>query len=221
MGKPGGRRPSGDSTDLWGASQPPPPLPLFGDVNPPSRTPERYWRLFNDLGQIPPPLNLEIPAVTPEAFQGLTNQVQSIAVMLRAIIPYISWLAQQPSSQSQAASLTQEGAMLSLKEQPPATQLVDDLPRFPLEFDHAPSGDAARRPTPTPSTSVHSLPDLDTLSSDSTDSLRAQLRLMNQKIDDVHKTIRMKDVARVPFVALPLSKKSKIHPSRSTSASRR
>ncbi|RZS03492.1 hypothetical protein BHM03_00033682 [Ensete ventricosum] len=31
------------------------------------------------------------------------------------------------------------------------------------------------------------------LSSDSTDSLRAQLRLVNQRIDDVHKTIRMKD----------------------------
>ncbi|RRT44122.1 hypothetical protein B296_00028631 [Ensete ventricosum] len=35
--------------------------------------------------------------------------------------------------------------------------------------------------------------DPDTLSSDSTDSLRAQLDLMNQRIDDVHKNIKMKD----------------------------
>ncbi|RWW52679.1 hypothetical protein BHE74_00040887 [Ensete ventricosum] len=32
-------------------------------------------------------------AVTPEAFQGLTNQVQPIAGMLQAIIPYIPQLA--------------------------------------------------------------------------------------------------------------------------------
>ncbi|RRT55997.1 hypothetical protein B296_00037472 [Ensete ventricosum] len=38
-----------------------------------------------------------------------------------------------------------------------------------------------------------SLSDPDTLSSDSIDSLRAQLPLMNQRIDDVHKTIMMKD----------------------------
>ncbi|RWW37597.1 hypothetical protein BHE74_00057269 [Ensete ventricosum] len=35
--------------------------------------------------------------------------------------------------------------------------------------------------------------DPDTLSSDFTDSLRAQLDLMNQRIDDVHKNIKMKD----------------------------
>ncbi|RWW03179.1 hypothetical protein BHE74_00051669, partial [Ensete ventricosum] len=40
---------------------------------------------------------------------------------------------------------------------------------------------------------IRSLLDPNTLSSDSTDSLRVQLRLMNQRIDDVHKTIRTKD----------------------------
>ncbi|RWW87423.1 hypothetical protein BHE74_00003745 [Ensete ventricosum] len=58
-----------------GAPQPPPPLPLFGDGNSPSRTLGWYWRLFNDPGLTPLPLNLGVSAATPKAFQGLTNQV--------------------------------------------------------------------------------------------------------------------------------------------------
>ncbi|RWV89272.1 hypothetical protein GW17_00048580 [Ensete ventricosum] len=73
------------------------------------------------------------------------------------------------------------------------TRSVDDLPRFPPESDQALLGDAARCPTPTPSALVCSFSDPNTLSSDSADSLRAQLRLVNQRIDNVHKTIRMKD----------------------------
>ncbi|RWW73085.1 hypothetical protein BHE74_00019068 [Ensete ventricosum] len=73
------------------------------------------------------------------------------------------------------------------------TRFVDDLPRFSPESDQALLGDVARCPTPTPSASVCSFPDPDTLSSDSIDSLRVQLRLVNQRIDNVHKTIRTKD----------------------------
>ncbi|RZS07273.1 hypothetical protein BHM03_00038082 [Ensete ventricosum] len=82
------------------------------------------------------------------------------------------------------------------------------------KFDRAPSGDAVRRSTSTPNASDHSLPDPDTLSLGSTDSPRAQLRLVNQRIDNVYKVIRIRtSVARAPFVALPLFKKFKIHPS--------
>ncbi|RWW38000.1 hypothetical protein BHE74_00056809 [Ensete ventricosum] len=70
------------------------PLPLFEDGNLPFHTLGRYWRLFNDPGLTPPPLNPGTTMVTPEAFQGLTNQVQTIAGMLQAIIPYIPQLAQ-------------------------------------------------------------------------------------------------------------------------------
>ncbi|RRT34706.1 hypothetical protein B296_00050016 [Ensete ventricosum] len=59
---------------------------------------------------------------------------------------------------------------------PLVTQPVDDLPRFPLKFDHARSGDAVKGLTSAPSASVHSLPNPDTLSSESTDSLRATAR---------------------------------------------
>ncbi|RWW00009.1 hypothetical protein GW17_00037048, partial [Ensete ventricosum] len=92
--------------------------------------------------------------------------------------------------------------------QPPVTRSIDDLPRFPPDSDQALLGDATRRPMPTPSASVRSLLDPGTLFSDSTDSLRAQLRLVNQRIDDVHKTIRMKDergkspLCGSPFMAL-------------------
>ncbi|RRT67457.1 hypothetical protein B296_00015730 [Ensete ventricosum] len=51
----------------------------------------------------------------------------------------------------------------------------------------------ASRPVPTPRASVRSLPDPDTLSSDSTDSLREQLRLVNQRIDNVRKTLKTND----------------------------
>ncbi|RZS16638.1 hypothetical protein BHM03_00048660, partial [Ensete ventricosum] len=67
------------------------------------------------------------------------------------------------------------------------------LPRFQIVSERVLSGDTAKRPTPTPSASIRSLSDPNTLSSDSIDSLRAQLHLVNQRIDDVHKTIRMKD----------------------------
>ncbi|RRT55440.1 hypothetical protein B296_00027045 [Ensete ventricosum] len=50
------------------APQPPPPVPPFGDGNPPLHTPRRYWRMFNDPGLTPPPLNLGVSTVTPEAF---------------------------------------------------------------------------------------------------------------------------------------------------------
>ncbi|RRT60049.1 hypothetical protein B296_00045236 [Ensete ventricosum] len=72
-------------------------------------------------------------------------------------------------------------------------QPTDNLPQLSPKSDRAPSSDAIRRPISTPSALAHSLPYPDTLSLDSTDSLRAQLRLVNQRIDDVHKTIRMKD----------------------------
>ncbi|RWW07945.1 hypothetical protein GW17_00028649 [Ensete ventricosum] len=42
------------------------------------------------------------------------------------------------------------------------------------------------RQTPTASTSIHNIPDPDIISSDS-DSLQAQLRLMNQRVDEVQK----------------------------------
>ncbi|RRT55364.1 hypothetical protein B296_00016362 [Ensete ventricosum] len=59
--------------------------------------------------------------------------------------------------------------------------------------DQAPSEDTTKRPEPTPSASIHNFSDPDTLSSDSTGSLREQLHLVNQRIDDAYRTLRTKD----------------------------
>ncbi|RZS07357.1 hypothetical protein BHM03_00038196 [Ensete ventricosum] len=168
-------------------------LPSFRDGNMPSHTLGRYWSLLNDPGLTPPPPNPRIPVVTPEAFKGLTNRVQAIAGVLQAIIPYISQLTKQASSQPQAASLPQTRVMLPQNGQPPTTRSIDNLPYFSPESDQAPLGGTARRPKPAPSASAHSLSDPDTLSSDSTASLREQLRMVNQRIDNVHRTLRTKD----------------------------
>ncbi|RRT48923.1 hypothetical protein B296_00035463 [Ensete ventricosum] len=56
-----------------------------------------------------------------------------------------------------------------------------------------PPSDVVRQSTSTPSASVRSMPDPYTLYWDSVDSLRAQLHIVNQRIDDVQKVIRMKD----------------------------
>ncbi|RRT59714.1 hypothetical protein B296_00045595 [Ensete ventricosum] len=153
---------------LRGTFRPPLALPSFRDGNIPSHTQGRYWGLLNNLGLTPPSPNRRTPVVTPKAFQGLTNQPQ-------------------------AASLPQIRATVPQNEQPPMTRSVDNLPHFSPKSDQAPSGDAAKRPEPAPSASGHSFPDPNTLSSDSIDSLREQLRLVNQRIDDVHKTLRTKD----------------------------
>ncbi|RRT31289.1 hypothetical protein B296_00053345, partial [Ensete ventricosum] len=70
---------------------------------------------------------------------------------------------------------------------------ANNLPHFSPGSDQAPSGDAAKRPEPAPSASVGSFLDPDTLSSDSTSSLREQLCLVNQRIDDIRRTLRTKD----------------------------
>ncbi|RWW59540.1 hypothetical protein BHE74_00033512 [Ensete ventricosum] len=76
---------------------------------------------------------------------------------------------------------------------PLTTHSIDNLPHFFSESNQAPLGDATKQPEPVPSMSAHDFLDPDILSSDSTDSLREQLHLVNQRIDDVHRTLRTKD----------------------------
>ncbi|RWW02180.1 hypothetical protein BHE74_00043249 [Ensete ventricosum] len=62
-----------------------------------------------------------------------------------------------------------------------------------MEPNHTPLGDATRRPPSTPSILACSVPDPDTLTLDSTDYLRAQLRMVNQRIDDIQRVMKTKD----------------------------
>ncbi|RWW69170.1 hypothetical protein BHE74_00023256 [Ensete ventricosum] len=57
-------------------------------------TPNCYWRLLNDPRFTPPAPNRGPPAVSTEAFLDLTQQVQTLAGMMQAIVPYIPQLAQ-------------------------------------------------------------------------------------------------------------------------------
>ncbi|RRT45130.1 hypothetical protein B296_00050491 [Ensete ventricosum] len=99
--------------------------------------------------------------------------------MLKSIIPCIPQLAQQSSSQPPATPRPHTRATLPQNEQPSTTRSANNLPHFSPESD--------------PSASAHSFSDPDTLSSDSTSSLREQLRLVNQRIDDVCRILRTKD----------------------------
>ncbi|RZR96793.1 hypothetical protein BHM03_00025852 [Ensete ventricosum] len=97
-----------------GAYRPLLPLPSFrGEYTFPHRG---VILELNDSELTPPPPNPRTPMVTPEAFQGLTNQVQAITGMLQAIIPYILQLAQQSSSRPPATPLPQIRTTLLLNE---------------------------------------------------------------------------------------------------------
>ncbi|RWW42648.1 hypothetical protein BHE74_00051781 [Ensete ventricosum] len=92
-----------------------------------------------------------------------------------------------------------------LNEPPLTTRSADNPPHFSPKSDQAPLGDKTKQPEPTPSASAPNFLDPDTLSSDSTSSLREQLRLVNQRIDDVRRTLRTKDEhAEGPLRGSPL-----------------
>ncbi|RRT78448.1 hypothetical protein B296_00003892 [Ensete ventricosum] len=58
-----------------------------------AHTPNRYWRLLNDLGFTPPAPNPGPPAVLTKVFLGLTQWVQMLTEMMQVIVPYIPQLA--------------------------------------------------------------------------------------------------------------------------------
>ncbi|RRT78797.1 hypothetical protein B296_00026535 [Ensete ventricosum] len=64
------------------------------ELNTVAPTPNRYWRLFDDPRFTPPAPNPGPPALSTEAFLGLTQQVQTLVGMMQAIIPYIPQLVQ-------------------------------------------------------------------------------------------------------------------------------
>ncbi|RWW07837.1 hypothetical protein BHE74_00024111 [Ensete ventricosum] len=162
--QPWGRCPSRDATNLGGSLLTPAFSPFMGRREPAFPHPRAILEFTQRPWANSTPVESKDPNSDPKAFKGLTNQP-----------PY--------PDRNNAAT----------KGQPPMTRSANDLPHFPRESDKAPLGGVARCPMPTPSASVCSLSDLDTLSSDSTDSLREQLRLVNQRIDDVRKTLRTKD----------------------------
>ncbi|RZS11792.1 hypothetical protein BHM03_00043154 [Ensete ventricosum] len=156
-----------------------PPFPLLGEGNPSTHTPGRYWRLFNDPGLIPPMTNPRHYAVTLEAFLGLTYQVQAFARMIQIIISYIPQLMQPPMPQQRTNPVVPQEESPS-EGRPSISQRPDgEVPRLPLdqppEHLSRPLENVAEQQTPTASTSLSSILNPDTLSSDSTNLLRVHV----------------------------------------------
>ncbi|RRT65829.1 hypothetical protein B296_00040169 [Ensete ventricosum] len=151
-------------------------------------TPNRYWRLLNDPGLSPPTTNPGPPPVSGEAFFYLTHQVQALAGMMQTIVPHIPQLMQMLASQQPSAhrEAPQQGVPQSMPirgEQPdnkgprcPPTEDTSENPNVLAAQPASHSQDVARVP-----------PELDVISSDSTDSVREQLHQVNQRLDEVRR----------------------------------
>ncbi|RRT78045.1 hypothetical protein B296_00001158 [Ensete ventricosum] len=126
--------------------------------------------------------------VTAEAFLGLTSQVQALAGMVQTIVPYLPQLVHLTAHQSAppAAPLQTESPAapnrgVPLEVEPPQPQVAE-------------ARAASSTPTPARSQScsynpASTEPDLDTLSTDTADSLREQVCRVHQWLDEVQKEV--------------------------------
>ncbi|RZS26001.1 hypothetical protein BHM03_00059290 [Ensete ventricosum] len=143
--------------------------------------------MLTDLGFSPPITNPEPPIVTTEAFISLTHQVQALAGMVQTIMPYLSQLIQSITSQQPTP---QE---VPLQVESPATLIREDQPdqeglQCPMVEVWSDSSAAISIWSLCRSRdSAQASLDLDTLSSDSTDSLREQVRQVHQRPDEIQK----------------------------------
>ncbi|RZS14749.1 hypothetical protein BHM03_00046479 [Ensete ventricosum] len=182
------------------------PLPQAEEVITSALTPNRFWRMLTDPRFSPPVTNPELPVVTTKAFLGLTHQVQALAGMAQTIVPYLPQLIQLITSQSapQTTPLRVESPTAPIREdqpdiegqQRPTTEVRSDSPVAIPTRSRCRSRD-----------STQASPDLDTLSSNSTDSLREQVRQVHQRLDKVQKEFlkskeefRESSKGRSPFI---------------------
>ncbi|RZS22025.1 hypothetical protein BHM03_00054744 [Ensete ventricosum] len=147
-------------------------------------TPNHFWRMMTDPGFPSPASNPTSFMVTAEAFLSLTSQVQALARMVQTIISYLPQLVHSTAHQSAPPAAPPQ------TESPAAPNrgiLPDVEPPQPQVAEAR-----AASPTPTPARSqshsynpVPTEPDFDTLSTDTTDSLREQVRRVHQRLDEV------------------------------------
>ncbi|RRT77710.1 hypothetical protein B296_00003169 [Ensete ventricosum] len=143
--------------------------PQAEEVTTSGPTPNRFWRMMTDPGFSLPVSNPAPFVITAEAFLDLTNQVQALAGMVQTIVPYLPQLIQ---------SVTIQSALLAT---PPQME-SHVAPNREVQ----PEAEVPQRRT----TKVHAAsPDLDTLLSDSADSLREQVHQVHQQLDEVQKEV--------------------------------
>ncbi|RZR95736.1 hypothetical protein BHM03_00024609 [Ensete ventricosum] len=151
-------------------------------------TPNRFWRMMTDPGFPSLASNPASFMVTAKAFLGLTNQVQALAGMVQTIIPYLPKLMHLMAHQlaPPVARPQTESSVAPNRETPPDVEAPQ-----PQVAEARPAS-----PTPTPARSqsssnnpVPTEPDFDTLSTDTIDSLREQVRRVHQQLDKVQKEV--------------------------------
>ncbi|RWW55948.1 hypothetical protein BHE74_00037371 [Ensete ventricosum] len=151
-------------------------------------TPNRFWRMMTDPGFPSPASNPAPLMVTTEAFLGLTSQVQALAGMVQTIITYLPQLVHLMAHQSAppAAPPQTESPMAPNRGIPPDVEAPPPRVAEVLPASSTPTSARSQicsyNPTPTEL-------DLDTLSTHSTDSLRAQVRRVHQRLDEVQKEV--------------------------------
>ncbi|RZS02079.1 hypothetical protein BHM03_00032047 [Ensete ventricosum] len=151
-------------------------------------TPNHFWRMMTDPG-FPSPVSNPAPfVVTAKAFLGLTSQVQALASMVQTIVPYLPQLIHSITHQSapptafpQMESPVAPNWETPLEAEPPQRQVAKAQAASPTP---APARLQSRSCDP-----VQTGPDLDTLSSDTTDSLREQVCQVHQPLDEVQKEV--------------------------------
>ncbi|XP_009388053.2 uncharacterized protein LOC103974878 [Musa acuminata AAA Group] len=139
----------------------------------PAAVSERYWQLFNDPGLSPPGDTPAGPSqVPPEAFHDLTHQVRTLTSMVQTIVPIVSQRAPPHATRP------------SQQREPPVRTHAS-LPELPV---------SPRNPTTRPGSreaeDTASCPKPEAPTADSTNALRAQLRLVSQKLDEVQQEVR-------------------------------
>ncbi|RWW60669.1 hypothetical protein BHE74_00032318 [Ensete ventricosum] len=153
---------------------------------------DRYWRLLTDPGLTPPGYTAP-QAITAEAFLGLAHQVQASG-MIQAIIPHIPQLAQTTTTTQSEPQRppTNRGS----REHSTLAQLGPTEHNPPKVRSETPSIISEKSPALYLG-EEHTSRDPNTLSSDSTNSFRMQLRRVNKWLDEVQKEVtKSKEEAR-------------------------
>ncbi|RWW18651.1 hypothetical protein GW17_00017354, partial [Ensete ventricosum] len=151
-------------------------------------TPNRFWRMMTDPGFPSPALNPAPFMVTAEAFLGLTSQVQALAGMVQTIISYLPQLVHSVAHQSAPPVVPPqtESPMAPDRGIPPDIEAPQ--PRVAEARPASPTPTSARSQSRSYNPALTEL-DLDTLSTDTTESLREQVRRVHQRLDEVQKEV--------------------------------
>ncbi|RZR84798.1 hypothetical protein BHM03_00011679 [Ensete ventricosum] len=143
---------------------------------------------MTDPGFTSPASNHAPFIVTVEAFLGHTSQVQALASMVQTIVSYLPQLIHLATQQStpqmafpQTESPVAPNRETPLEAEPPQREVAEAYAASPTP---APARSQSRSCDP-----IQTGPDLDTLLSDTADSLREQVRQVHQRLDEVQKEV--------------------------------